>query len=294
MPPHALHQPQPLRLRLELRLHVPGSDHVECARHAHARHRLQKQLHALPANELSREEQVDGDLKVGGRGRGNNLRRLHDDSLRRQSVGDKPPLHERGDHHDPLEPRHRTLPPPLREHAGERGLPRAAERRAEKAGPHAARPRAVPPERRVGVGARTDRLVVVHVVGGLLRRKHLKRRHVRALVDDDLVVSIDRRRRMNDVHLMAGGTKLGDVPLGEHLDAAAHLRLLQINKNSHLMSLRPLRSLRLPYHTCRASGRRAGRNAESARKISQASPSGATQDTPSRAASRAPPQGSHA
>ena len=35
--------------------HVSGSNHVERARRAHARHRLQKQLHALPANQLPDE-----------------------------------------------------------------------------------------------------------------------------------------------------------------------------------------------------------------------------------------------
>ena len=49
-----------LRERLQLRLHVARSDDVERARRLHARHSREEELHALPADELPGEEEVDG------------------------------------------------------------------------------------------------------------------------------------------------------------------------------------------------------------------------------------------
>ena len=76
------------------------------------------------------------------------------------------------------------------------------------------------------------------IIRGLLRRKLLERSHVGTLVDDNAVEerhpTFDIRQVSDNLHLVAGGAKLGDVPLCEHLDAAANRRPLKIYKNLHI------------------------------------------------------------
>ena len=161
-------------------------------------------------------------------------RRFDDDLFRRDIVRDKPRLHELGNDDNLLEARHRGNAPALRKDAAKRRFPRPAGGRAEKARPHAAGTGAVALERSVRITARAYRLVVVHVVDSLLRRKLLERRDVRALVHHNFIVPTKLPMAVAcDIHFVPLCAESRDMPLGKDLYPAAHRRLLKIDKYLH-------------------------------------------------------------
>ena len=114
-------------------------------------------MNALPANQLPYVKKIyrgDGEWEMGNGFASDDSPdywRFDDDLFRRDFVCDKSTLHELGYDDKLPESRHRTLPAFLREHAVERRLPVAAERRTEDARPESAGPRAVALQRSVGV-----------------------------------------------------------------------------------------------------------------------------------------------
>ena len=91
----------------------------------HARHRAEQQLHALAADELPDEQQIDFAVRDGGRASvmDGDRRRFDGNLLRGESVRDEARLHELRDDDDFREARHRALAAALREDAPERGAP---------------------------------------------------------------------------------------------------------------------------------------------------------------------------